>query len=374
MKGPMHFVAQISLVTLFTLTALASSASAQMIPAELKPYAVSYQTAVKSKDRIAIAERAYDLWQASEDTYGDSALTGDLAHLYAKRSTLLPISEKNSRKTRKAFRRSVSLAVLSPEPFETNISRRLDMIEGLSRGHFSKPSWKEIRQLRDTLNDWTDIPTIYHADINAIVAHYTVFQKGDTEDALAPAIKAKTIYEGLGQTGSKRALDNYEILIRAMHATGADLIAQSLMVQEYAQAAVNGSKSKRQKIEAITLYRKAHRLVENEGQMAAAEAAGFWKPDVVTLMEAGELDLLKVHPIMPPRATESGYADVQFSVRPDGSVTDVEVLSQSDDIFGVAAMESVSQWWYHPNRVDIDGKPIVERIEFDLYGTYGERR
>lgn len=55
-----------------------------------------------------------------------------------------------------------------------------------------------------------------------------------------------------------------------------------------------------------------------------------------------------------------GDATILFTVRKDGSVTDVLVVKATDASFGTAASEAVSKWKFRPGLVD--GAPVDCRL------------
>lgn len=359
---------------LISVFCLATPSFAQSVPVSLKPYADAYQAAVNSRDKVAIADAAQDLWQATEDELGDDVRTGAMAHLYARRAARLPTSRVSEKNMRKAFKRSVELAALSTEnPFEVDVKRRLDWIEAESQGAYTKPVDKDIAALRARLEAWTSADTIYYADLNAIDAAYAINKKRDVSASLLAGATARRAYNALDAAGSSRALKNYETLARVIPTADSSLIEQALLAQEYTDVAVGRSKSKRHKIQSITLYRAAEENLVAEGEMLRARAKGFLRPDIGSLLEDADLDVLKVHPRIPVRATGSGYAELEITVLEDGRVGDVKVLSETHEMFGAEATKAVRQWHYNMKRHPQNGEPIIERITFDLYGTYGER-
>lgn len=364
------------IICLFALSLafLSTVSFAQSVPVSLKPYADHYQAAVKSRDRVAVADAARDLWQATEDLLGDDARTGDMAYLYARRADRLPTTSRLEKDARKAFKRSIELVGLSGDKaFDVEMKRRLAWIEAEVNGAHLQPSRRTMSALRDRLNEGTTTKTVFHADFSAIEARYAFYVKGDAAASAQAANAARLFYLALGKTDSPRALKNYELLMRAMSATGASLIEQALMAQEYAGVVLDVSGSKQRKTDAITLYRKAAQMLVDEGQMATAVKAGFERPSIIALLEQADLKVLKVHPMMPFSAVRSGHADVEIMVLPDGRVGDVKIISESDDMFGVAAVEAVRKWYFNPKYIDQTDMPIRERIEFELFGNDGER-
>jgi TonB family protein len=96
----------------------------------------------------------------------------------------------------------------------------------------------------------------------------------------------------------------------------------------------------------------------------AAQGAGTGSPDGDAVVGASSLQRLEyVAPKFPPitrnRAT-SGWVELEFTVRADGSVGDVVVTNANPRrTFDSAAMSAVSQWRYKP--VVRDGKPAEQR-------------
>ena len=75
-----------------------------------------------------------------------------------------------------------------------------------------------------------------------------------------------------------------------------------------------------------------------------------------------------VEPQYPPVASQlgrSGTVDLEFTVRADGSVSDVNV-TQADPrgMFEASAVQAVSKWRYRP--LERDGHPIDQRVRVRL--------
>ncbi|MEO0344744.1 MAG: TonB family protein [Pseudomonadota bacterium] len=95
----------------------------------------------------------------------------------------------------------------------------------------------------------------------------------------------------------------------------------------------------------------------------------------VLMPEAGEFDLVQTRAVPPgyPRAAQrrgiEGWVDVAFSVRADGTTSDVTVVeSQPGTVFDDAATEAVSKWRYEPLDTD-DPNAFARariRLEFNL--------
>jgi TonB family protein len=71
-----------------------------------------------------------------------------------------------------------------------------------------------------------------------------------------------------------------------------------------------------------------------------------------------------VEPVYPPVAEQlgrSGTVEMQFTVKPDGSVADIEVThAQPQGMFDAAAMAAVRNWRYQP--IERDGHAVSQRV------------
>jgi TonB family protein len=79
-----------------------------------------------------------------------------------------------------------------------------------------------------------------------------------------------------------------------------------------------------------------------------------------------------VDPVFPEIARErdlTGFVDLEFTVRADGTVTDVNVLkAQPTGVFEKAAVDAVSTWRYRP--IERNGLPINEHARLRLNFAY----
>jgi TonB family protein len=79
-----------------------------------------------------------------------------------------------------------------------------------------------------------------------------------------------------------------------------------------------------------------------------------------------------VDPEFPEVARENdlaGYVDLEFTVHPDGSVTDVTVLkARPEGVFEKSAVAAVRQWRYQP--IERDGLPVTEHARLRLNFGY----
>ena len=84
--------------------------------------------------------------------------------------------------------------------------------------------------------------------------------------------------------------------------------------------------------------------------------------------------LVRIPPIMPPRAELSGHCKVRFDVSPEGAPFNVEATYCTQRLFKRAATKSVQKWKYNPKI--IDGVPVMRsgienKITFNLTDERG---
>lgn len=85
--------------------------------------------------------------------------------------------------------------------------------------------------------------------------------------------------------------------------------------------------------------------------------------------------LIRVPPIMPPRASRSGHCQMTFNIGPDGIPFTIAAASCSETLFQRAAIRAVGKWVYRPEIKD--GLPVMQTgltttIRFRLMDERGE--
>ena len=75
-----------------------------------------------------------------------------------------------------------------------------------------------------------------------------------------------------------------------------------------------------------------------------------------------------VEPVYPRAARDagtSGWVDLEFIVRPDGSIGNARVVNSAPaEIFDRAALDAIAKWRFEP--VVRDGKPVDQRTRLRL--------
>lgn len=84
--------------------------------------------------------------------------------------------------------------------------------------------------------------------------------------------------------------------------------------------------------------------------------------------------LVRIPPIMPPRAEKSGHCKVRFDVSPEGQPFNVEATYCTSSVFKRSSIKSVQKWKYQPKIVDgrsVARKGVISQITFQLTDERG---
>jgi len=85
--------------------------------------------------------------------------------------------------------------------------------------------------------------------------------------------------------------------------------------------------------------------------------------------------LVRIPPIMPPRAEKSGHCKVRFDVSPQGAPFNVIATYCTGSVFKRASIKSVEKWKYNPKIVDgrsVARKGVESQITFQLTDDRGK--
>ncbi len=85
--------------------------------------------------------------------------------------------------------------------------------------------------------------------------------------------------------------------------------------------------------------------------------------------------LVRIPPIMPPRAEKSGHCKVRFDVSPEGQPFNVQTTYCTQSLFSRATIKSVSKWKYNPKIVDgrsVSRSGVISKISFRLTDERGK--
>ncbi len=84
--------------------------------------------------------------------------------------------------------------------------------------------------------------------------------------------------------------------------------------------------------------------------------------------------LVRIPPIMPPRAEKSGHCRVRFDVSPEGQPFNVNATYCTQSLFQRASTKSVTKWKYNPKIVDgraVSRSGVETKITFRLADDRG---
>lgn len=95
----------------------------------------------------------------------------------------------------------------------------------------------------------------------------------------------------------------------------------------------------------------------------------------ITPADADSTPLVRVPPVMPPRAGRSGHCRISFDIGPDGAPYNVRATVCSQSLFERPAIRSVTKWVYRP-KIE-NGLPVIRTgletiIRFRLTDERGE--
>jgi protein TonB len=85
--------------------------------------------------------------------------------------------------------------------------------------------------------------------------------------------------------------------------------------------------------------------------------------------------LVRIPPVMPPRAEKSGRCDVRFDVSPEGAPFNVVATYCSQKLFERASTKSVQRWKYNPKMQDgraVARTGVKSTIRFNLTDERGK--
>lgn len=94
----------------------------------------------------------------------------------------------------------------------------------------------------------------------------------------------------------------------------------------------------------------------------------------ITVSDRDAQPLVRIPPIMPPRAEKSGHCKVSFDVSPQGGPFNVTATYCSSSVFKRASVKSVEKWKYQPKIVDglpVSRKGVQSQISFRLADERG---
>ncbi len=97
---------------------------------------------------------------------------------------------------------------------------------------------------------------------------------------------------------------------------------------------------------------------------------------IIQVSNKDEQPVVRIPPVMPPRAERSGHCMMQFDVSAWGEPYNIKAASCTQRLFERASIKAVSRWKYHPkiqNGQAVSRAELTTRISFNLSDARGQR-
>jgi len=118
------------------------------------------------------------------------------------------------------------------------------------------------------------------------------------------------------------------------------------------------------------------RIASLEGAIPEFEAPKIDRQNFkIAVSDRDAQPLVRIPPIMPPRAEKSGHCKVRFDVSPEGAPFNVVETYCTQSLFKRASIKSVQKWKYNPKIVDgrsVARKGVESTIRFKLTDERGK--
>ena len=117
------------------------------------------------------------------------------------------------------------------------------------------------------------------------------------------------------------------------------------------------------------------RIASLEGAIPEFEAPKIDKQNFkIAVSDRDAQPLVRIPPIMPPRAEKSGHCRVRFDVSPEGAPFNVTTTYCTQSLFERATIKSVQRWKYNPKIVDgraVARKGVENKVTYRLTDERG---
>ena len=128
-------------------------------------------------------------------------------------------------------------------------------------------------------------------------------------------------------------------------------------------------------IERAKANKPTEAIASLEGAIPEFEAPKIDKQNFkIAVSDRDAQPLVRIPPIMPPRAERSGHCQMRFDVSPEGAPFNINATYCSQNLFERAATKSVQKWKYNPKIVDgrsVSRTGVETKITFNLTDERG---
>ena len=118
------------------------------------------------------------------------------------------------------------------------------------------------------------------------------------------------------------------------------------------------------------------RIASLEGAIPEFEAPKIDRQNFkIAVSDRDAQPLVRIPPIMPPRAEKSGHCRVRFDVSPEGAPFNVTTTYCTQSLFSRATVKSVQKWKYNPKIVDgrqVARKGVENKVTYRLTDERGK--
>lgn len=129
-------------------------------------------------------------------------------------------------------------------------------------------------------------------------------------------------------------------------------------------------------IERAKADKPTERIASLEGAIPEFEAPKIDRTNFkVQVSDRDAQPLVRIPPIMPPRAEKSGHCRVRFDVSPEGQPFNVVATYCTQSLFQRASTKSVQKWKYQPKIIDgrsVARSGVESKISFRLTDERGK--
>ena len=128
-------------------------------------------------------------------------------------------------------------------------------------------------------------------------------------------------------------------------------------------------------IERQQAAKPTERIASLEGKIPEFEAPKIDRQSFkIQVSDRDAQPLVRIPPIMPPRAEKSGHCRMRFDVSPEGAPFNVNATYCTQKLFERASVKSVQKWKYNPKVVDgrtVARSGVETKITFRLADERG---
>ena len=128
-------------------------------------------------------------------------------------------------------------------------------------------------------------------------------------------------------------------------------------------------------IERQSAAKPQERIASLEGAIPEFEAPKIDKQNFkIQVSDRDAQPLVRIPPIMPPRAEKSGHCKARFDVSPEGAPFNVTTTYCTQRVFERATIKSVQKWKYNPKIVDgrsVSRTGVETKVSFRLQDERG---